>query len=269
MSYISSMIKFTAILTLLLFFVSPFYVTASDSILDYLSPENKTLLYSEGEISRYFFNEEKPEYLFGTTYRNELLSKLSNLDITIGVETLYFFEYRDNLNSDNVTLLSIYTTLLSTKTMKGIEYYSQSRKKMRTLFTESYGIVSLDNLKPVEDPVLEAIPPILNRYLLQTDSTFGENLYETVYKFDGSVIWVNMINRSKMKYKIFPMVKPDKMNINLFILPMEDGLLFYGVIAAETGTFFGLEKSKKESFYNRIKAMYNWFSDQLTGNINK
>ena len=76
-----------------------------------------------------------------------------------------------------------------------------------------------------------------------------------------------MINKTKMKYKFIPMVKPEKMSINLFILPMEDGLLFYGVSAAETTSFLGLERSNKESFYNRIKAMYNWFSDQLRINI--
>ena len=157
MGYISSMIKFTSIFTLLLFILSPYSIAASESILDYLSPENRTRLYSDGEISRYFFDKEKPEYLFSTSYEKELLRKLSNLDISIGVESLYFLKYSDKINCDNVTFLSIYNTLLSTKTMKGIEYYSQSRKKMRVLFTESHEIISLESHKPVEDPVLEII----------------------------------------------------------------------------------------------------------------
>jgi len=261
MGYISCMNKFT--LTLLLLLLGSFYLAASDSILDYLSPDNRSTLYSEGEISRYFFDNENPEYLFNTTFYNDFLNELLNLDVTNGVESLYLLKYDEAFNRDSVSPLSIYNTLLSIKTMKGIEYYSQSRKKMRTLFTESYGISNPDDQEPLADPVVETIPSVLNRLLLQTDKTFGENLYETTYRSDKDVIWINMINKTKMKYKFIPMLKPEKMSVNLFIVQIEDGLLFYGITAAETISFFGLEKTKKESFYNRMKAMYNWFSDQL------
>ena len=93
------MIRLTAIITLLLLLLSPCYLSSAEDILDYLSSKERFTLYSEGEISRYFFDKEKPEYLFSTTYGNELLSELSNLDITIGVESLYFLEYSDNLSS--------------------------------------------------------------------------------------------------------------------------------------------------------------------------
>ena len=260
MGYISSMNKFTLIL--LLFLINSFILSASDSVIYNLSDENRTILFNSGEISRYFFKKDKPEYLFATSFENDLLNEITKLNVTIGVESLFFIKY-----SDDITLLSIYNTLLSVKTMKGIEYYSQSRKKMRTLFTESHGIVNLDNLKQLDDPVVETIPYVLNRFLLQTDKTFGENLYEATYRSDGNAIWVNMVNKTKMKYKFIPMLKPDKMSVNLLILPVEDGLLFYGVTAAETTSFLGLEKAKKESFYNRIKAMFNWFSDQLAVDI--
>ena len=201
MGYIAIMIKLITTLTLLLLLSNPLYIIASDNILDYLSPEERSTLYSEGEISRYFYDKDKPEYLFKTIFSDELLNGLSTLDISIGVESLYYLKYSNIVYSNNVTPISIYNTLLSIETMKGIEYYSQTRKKMRTLFTESREIISPDDLKPVPDPVIKTIPQILNRYLLQTDKTFGENIYETVYKYEGSAIWVNMINTTKMKYK--------------------------------------------------------------------
>ncbi len=233
--------------------------------MDYLSSEEKSILYSEGEITRYFFDTDKPEFLFKTIFTNDLLKELSNLDITIGVEALYFlkYNYTPERDIDIITPLSIYNTLLSIQTMKGIEYYSQSRKKMRVLFTKSHGIANLDHHKPLTDPVYKRIPSILNRYILQTDKTFGENLYEAVYRSDGITTWVNMTNKTTIKYMFIPMLKPDKLSVNLFITPFEDGLLFYGVSAAETTSLLGLERAKKESFYNRIKAMYKWFADQI------
>jgi len=261
MSYISWMNKLTGILILLT--ISIVNITAEENIINFLSPTEKEQLYSEGEISRYFFDEELPSYLFPTGFENDLLETISQLDVTIGVESLYLLTYKDISLNENPSLRSIYNTLLSVKTMKGIEYYSQSRGKMRTLYTESYTVKDKDNLEPIDDPVFKSIPKFLTRYMLQTDKTFGKNLYKAVYKYDGETIWINIVNETKMRYAFIPMVAKGKMSVSLFIRAFDEGLLFYGVSTAETSSFLGLAKSKKESFYNRIKAMFNWFSDQL------
>jgi uncharacterized protein DUF6675 len=261
MSYISGMNKLTGILLLLTICI--FNITAEENIINFLTPSEKEQLYSEGEISRYFFDEELPSYLFPTGFKNDLLENISKLDVTIGVESLYLLNYSDLITTENTSMLSVYNTLLSVKTMKGIEYYSKSRKKMRTLYTESYAVKDKDNPEPIDDPVFKSIPEFLTRYMLQTDKTFGKNLYKAVYKFDGETIWINIINETKMKYLFIPMVDKEKMSVSLFIRAVDEGLLFYGVSTAETSSFLGLAKSKKESFYNRIKAMFNWFSDQL------
>ncbi len=260
MSYIRGMNKLTSILLLLFFTI--LNISAAENIIDFLSPSEKEQLYSEGEISRYFFDQKLPLYLFSTDFENDLWENISQIDVTIGVESLFFLKYSDLITRENSSMLSIYNTLLSVKTMKGIEYYSQSRKKMRTLYTESYGIKSLENTEPVDDPVYTTIPGILTRYMLQTDKTFGKNLYKAVYRYDGNTIWINIVNETKMKYSFIPMVGVGKMSVSLFIRAVDDGLLFYGVSTAETSSFLGLAKSKKESFYNRIKAMFTWFSDQ-------
>lgn len=263
MGYITGMNKLTAFILLLIFIT--FNIYAEENILDYLNSSEKEQLYSEGEISRYFFKEELPIYLFPTDFENDLLDKISELDVTIGVESLYLLNYKDISLTEDPALLSIYNTLLSVKTMKGIEYYSQSRDKMRTLYTESYAVKDPDNPEPIEDPVFKSIPELLTRYMLQTDKTFGENLYKAVYNFDGDTIWINIVNETKMKYAFIPMVNKGNMSVSLFVRVIDRGLLFYGVSTAETSSFLGLAKSKKESFYNRIKAMFEWFSDQLEG----
>ena len=261
MGYIGWMNKTTGIL--LLFLISIFNIGAADNITDFLSPAEKQILYSEGEISRYFFDEELPSFMFSTEYENDLLEIISKLDVTIGVESLYLLKYSDLIAEKNTSMLSVYNTLLSVKTMKGIEYYSHSRKKMRTLYTESFAVKDMDSTDPIEDPVFKTIPAILNRYLLQTDKTFGKNLYKAVYRYDGSTIWINIVNETKMKYSFIPMVDKGNMSVSLFITTTNDGILFYGVSTSETSSFLGLAKSKKESFYNRIKAMFMWFGDQL------
>ncbi|MDA3941224.1 MAG: hypothetical protein PF693_18255 [Spirochaetia bacterium] len=253
--------KLTGIIFLLI--INIFTISASENIIDFLSTEEKELLLTDGEISRYFFDKELPSYLFDNSFENKLLDEISKQEVTIGVESLYFLKYSDLLEKINIDDISIFNTLLSVKTMKGIEYYSKSREKMRTLYTESFAVKDLDSSEPVPDPIYKIIPEEITRYLLQTDKTFGKNLYKAIYRYDGNTIWINIVNKTKMKYSFIPMVKIDNMNVNLFVTTIEDGLLFYGVSIVETSSFLGLAKSKKESFYNRIKAMFMWFSEQL------
>ncbi len=261
MGYIKKMNKLTGIIILL--FISIFNISAAENIMTSLSSKEKELLYSEGEISRYFFEKELPSYLFDTGFENNLLDEISKQKVTIGVESLYLLKYEDLPGGKNIDDISIFNTLLSVRTMKGIEYFSKSRGKMRTLYTDSYAVENLNSTEPISDPVYTTIPKEITRHMLQTDKTFGKNLYEAIYRYDGRTIWINIINKTKMKYMFIPMVDVDNMNVNLFVTAIDEGILFYGVSFVETSSFLGLAKSKKDSFYNRIKAMFMWFSDQL------
>ena len=73
--------------------------------------------------------------------------------------------------------LRIYNILLSMSTMKGTQYYSASRERMRTLFAESYVVDGPNRQNRLPDPVVQEIPPTSKLTVLQEDLTFGENLY--------------------------------------------------------------------------------------------
>lgn len=260
------------IIIMLFLYFSVISYAAADSrdlrtALEHLSENEISTLLREGEITRYFYKEEQPSYILKSPFAEPLEESISALDIKIGVESLFYLEYGDAIEASSVRLLSLYNIMLSIQTMEGIEYYSHSRKKMRTLFTKSHEMVGPADLTPVPDPVVTAIPPYKLRYLFQTDNIFGSNIYRTEYHSDNSTIWVNMTNVTTMKYFFIPMLQPEKMSVNLFIQPLDEGLLFYGLCAAETTSLLGLEKTKKKSFYNRIKAMYNWFADEFKNAI--
>ncbi len=229
-----------------------------DQILSNIPAEQRARLEETGEVTRYFFTGEDPSLLFRTSFSREITQNIQKLKITMGVESIYFFK-----TDKDIPILDIYNTLLSIRSMEGIEYYSQSRKKMRTLFTKSYVINNLQELKPVADPVLSELLEQLVLYINQTDKTFGENIYKTTYRTDGNAIWVEMTNETPMKYKFIRMVNPGNISINLLVKKTDEGIIFYGLTGAKTFSFLGIERSKKESFYNRIKALYNWFVGEI------
>ncbi len=223
-----------------------------------ITGQEKKILYDKGEYTRYFFSGESPEYFLKTSFLKDLESQFNSLSPNIGVESVFFYK-----TDKDISVTEIYNILLSVRTMKGIEYYSASRKKMRTLFTESYVIKSKEDPVPIPDLKVTRPERKITLYVNQKDKTFGRNIYRTDYRSDGKVIWVRMTNETSMKYKFIKMVDPGNISINLFVTKTDGGILFYGITGVKTFSFFGLEKAKKESFYNRIKAMYGWFITEL------
>jgi len=220
-------------------------------------------LNDKGEISRYFFDNETPDFLFDTPYSSQILSDIKELNLNIGVESVYFLK-----TDKNISLLNIYNTLLSISTMEGIDYYSQTQKKYRTLYTSSHVIVNKTDTKQVPDPIITKLENLKQIYIEQTDTTFGENIYKTVYRTDGNVIWLEMTNETPMKYSFIRMVDKKNISINLLIKKTDTGIIFYGITSAKTFSFLGIEKKNKESFYNRIKALYTWFVSKTVPNMN-
>ncbi len=250
--------KILLLFTGIIFINSSLFSLEADSILKDLSAEQMTVLSRDGEITRYFFQKEDLAYIFDSSFSQIINRSIGTLDPTIGVESLFLYK-----TDKEYSVLELYNILLSISTMKGIEYYSQSRKKMRTLFTDSYVMRSKEDKGRVPDFTVTDPLKEISFYADQTDKTFGENIYKTEYKSDGTSIWIQMSNETPMKYKFIKMVNPGDISINVAVRKIDEGLLFYGVTGVHTFSFLGLERAKKESFYNRMKALYGWFTNRL------
>jgi hypothetical protein len=59
------------------------------------------------------------------------------------------------------------------------------------------------------------------------------------------------------------MVQPTQSLTWLVLIPHEGNLLFYGLACARTASLLGLEKTREDSFYNRLKAIYGWYATEI------
>lgn len=243
---------------IVLFAATVAYSTTVRQVLPELSAQQLTTLKKDGELTRYYFKGEIPRFIFNTPYSQQLIADIKKLNQNIGVESVYFLKM-----DKNISLVDIYNTLLSISSMKGIDYYSRTRKKFRTLFSDSHVIAGETNTAPLPDPKVIKLQKFKQIYIEQTDTTFGKNIYKTTYRTDGNVLWVEMTNETPMYYSFIRMVEKENISIDLLIKKTDNGLIFYGSTNVKTFSFFGIERKKKESFYNRTKALYNWFVDQI------
>jgi len=226
-----------------------------------LSDADIAKLISEGEITNYFYTGEKPLYFpdVSPETAGSMLKEMENLEISIGVESLYYFPC-GNCNNSSEELLKIYNTLWQIQSLKGIEYYSATRGRMRTLFKEAYIIEDLESAKtPLPDPVFQDIPLEKSCYIFQEDLTFGKNISEARYRHFPEGLSMSLKNSTIMRYALVPFIKEGNMHTHVILIPEDGFILFYGYIGVETISFFGIERKNKESFYYRMKALYNWF----------
>ncbi|MFQ3620571.1 MAG: DUF6675 family protein [Spirochaetales bacterium] len=233
-----------------------------------LTAEELTLLHTEGEITRYYFEPVLPKWMPREGLGAILLQEAQTLPAVIGVESMHLLRYEeargilqpDSIFTDGkVSWVQVYNILLSLRSMKGIEYYSASRGRMRTLFAESYVIKSAEDPTPLPDPKVSDLPPEQILYVFQEDLTFGKNITRWKYRTQEEGVAISITNLTPMRYSFFTVADPGNMQIHLLVSPTEEGIVFYGCMVAKSPRFLGLEKTRTESFYNRIKALFSWF----------
>ncbi|MQY76664.1 MAG: hypothetical protein GH155_03455 [Spirochaeta sp.] len=245
-------------LSILLFLLPLLFINPSIAADQLLDEKIKKELDSSGEIRHTFWKKGSPTLIPDIPHKNTILQELADLEPTMSVEVMTRHGTGlGNLHSEN-GLLSIYNALRSISTMEGIEYFSASRNRMRTLFRESYVVDSPESKQKLPDPLVKYISAYSKIYIYQHDLTFGKNISSVEYFAYEDHLIMKIRNLTPMRYFFIPMVKTGDI-INYFIFsPQEDDLLIYGLSSVHSLSFFGLEKRKEASFYNRIKAISSW-----------
>lgn len=229
-----------------------------------LSAEERAELLHEGELTRFFGDGDTLALIPGTALRDHVREDIEGMDLLIGVEALFAFDPPAALAREPERDRYIYNVLRSVSTLEGIEYYSASRKRMRTFFYESYAITDPESREPLPDPIVRAVPPEDAILVYQRDSSMGSNVSRLTYRYTGDAVAISIENLTMMHYYLVPLVAPGNLHMHLMVIPGNEQFLFYGVCGVDAHNFLGLAQRKRASFYNRIKAMYGWFVDELT-----
>jgi hypothetical protein len=189
---------------------------------------------------------------------------LRDLDPTFALESVYLLPLQEGIRSADDPELFVYNVLRSISTMEGIDYYSHTRDRRRELFHESTVINNPEDQTPVEDPLVSRIPRYDQIYAFQHDSSFGKNSYSVTYRYDVGAYYLRLVNLTPVRYLgVIPVVSREAMHVYVSILATDEGLVFYGYAAVDVLTTLGMEDRLKNSFENRVEAIFNWFQDEV------
>jgi hypothetical protein len=222
-------------------------------------------LEANGQIRRVFWEGETLEIFPQINGRSDYRARVSELQPLVGVEFLLLYEPPAGTPVDEHSRRRlIYNALASVSTLKGIEYFSATRGRMRVFFREAHFIAGPEHLEPLPDPVRATAPAPgegFTRYAWLADSSLGEYAAMVRYESQGEFISLAFENAETIRKMLIPLVRPGGLLSLVVVAPTSDGkLLFYGFSCVKTLNLFGLVERKGEnSFTNRLIALYNWF----------
>jgi hypothetical protein len=174
------------------------------------------------------------------------------------IESLYLYKktIKERISADETERISV--ILRSISHLEGLEYYSSSRKKMRTLYEKSYAVAKSDSTSRIPDPTAGSADGMVVA-VLQKDLTFGENFYTYKYRQSDKTVGFFSTNTSPLRYTVIKLIDPGKLQVSLFVHDFGDYLLVYGLTSADAASVPGLESKITQSFTTRSEAIYKWF----------
>lgn len=235
---------------------------------DTLSQLEASLAEDEEGFNRFFTDEGRAVHLPDVDLSGDLVKSAYASDYAVGVESLYLIPWSaissalTSLPADEFQL-KVYNILRSISTLQGIDYYSASRERMRTLFAETWAINNPDEKEKRADPLVDRIPKRDTVYIHQKDLTFGKNVSKVEYQKGDNSFRMNIVNLTTMTYMFFPLVRKENMSMQMLIVPSQEGVLFYGLNTVDVMDLKIFHNKMRDSFTNRMIALYNWFLSQL------
>ncbi|CEM60453.1 hypothetical protein DWQ65_07335 [Treponema phagedenis] len=170
------------------------------------------------------------------------------------LESLYLYKKNEPIENHE----SITSVLRALSKLEGLEYYSASRKKMRTLYEKSYVVDNPEDKNRIADPV-DNPEKNISVFALQKDLTFGEYIYQYHFFEEEDGTGFCSENIDTLKYSIFKVIKPKQLKAAIAVHNLGDYLLVYCVTRADFLRLAGIAKKLENSLANRSDALFAWF----------
>jgi len=234
------------------------------SLDELIGTERKTILLNQGSITETHLKDVSasltPQH---TIVKNLVNNSISELKPSVLVENLSIYKKKSTGTWNETERRKLFNSSLALSSLTGIEYYSTSRKTMRTLYEFSTVIDNPSTKRPLSDPVYTSPPRELSIYARQKDLTFGDNIYKyTYYTFPDAFVFIQQ-NQTPLTFGIVPAVGKDNLKSIVAVIDTEEYLLIYLVSIAKSANVPGINQRISESFSTRAEAIVKWFTNQV------
>ena len=206
-----------------------------------------------------------PSSVFKNTIKEEMETRSPN----IGSELKYSFTvpqtYLENINDTDIDLL-ILQTLLSVRSQKGIQYYSNSRQEYRTFIEDIYTVTSPKNKTPIKDTVPSILQSSINTTIFKQDSSFGTGIFSYNINYKNShEFLISIENLENVFYGIFILIAtPHALMNNILIQRKRNTFTIYATSYSKIHMpFKEIRLRATKSLLYRMFALVQWFEKEI------
>jgi len=245
------------------------------SLSDVVDSSVKEELIAKKEISHLYYN--KSDYKLTLRPKSEFAQKTkdswkSDEKPVFVIEKLYLINKQDYLSktslvdSERLNIDLISKSLRSFSTMKGIKYYSNTRKREETLYVDAYTFEKSKKDKSVPDKNSgDANGMVL--YCMNNDHSLGKCFYKVSFLQSDNELNAIFDNVESVKYGPMTAVKPDNLQITIDVVDCGEDMLVYMFFEAKFPNISVFANKLTKSFTARVDAMYLWLEAQIIKNL--
>ena len=218
-------------------------------------------LLEKGEYRTQYFKENGRDFiLYPNTELGSLLKETwtEKKEPVFVAESLFLIEKPAGSDLEGFDTELISQIMRSVSSMEGIEYYSNSEKKMKTLYFQSYTVDNLKDKNRIADKV-EGSADNLSIYVFQEDGSFGDNYYRIDYRQRENEVSMVIRLVEPLKYGLITAVKANNLVFNIDVLDKGNYLVMYIGAKVRFPAISLLENKLNKSFGSRITALHDWF----------
>ncbi len=261
MLYYNSMRKTCFAITLLL--CVSFRSGAAPHSLEELFPDRSSLareLRISGEVTFSMNDGIDTSMVPEVSLSSEVRDTLETGPDIMGIRSLFLLPFPEK----EEPLVFLINSMTNVSSLEGIEYYSASRNRNRTLFNRAYVLSSPAGDSPAPDPTFTVLPEEFTLPVFLEDTTFGEARYELSFKTSGDCILATLVNRTPLSLGPLKVTDSGDTVFTLLAVPMNNSLLLFASGTAKPGAGVLFRGSVERSLYNRIYALKEWLEKGFT-----
>ena len=203
-----------------------------------ISDRLATELIKTGSVHRSSYKEDLKFYYVPKTEIAKLSAEFCKKNSPIFlIESLYL--YKKPENSSDIDINKASSIFKSISTLKGLEYYSASKKQTKLLYSDAYVTDKISDGKRLPDPINSDTTGKKVLVVLD-DTTLGKNVYEYDFKQTKNESCFFSSNCENLYYGIIKVINANQMKVALTITDLGDCMLAYVVISADFFGFPGL-----------------------------
>ena len=233
----------------------------------FLSAERRIELLKQGHLFRSVYNKENaaPRLVPLFAVPQTFAENRNKGNPSFLIEALYLHKKTQGSIKDTAKISRI---LRSISKLEGLQYYSSSRKKMRTLYEVSYIIDDPKTEGRIADPV-DNPSTDFSVYVVQKDLTFDKNIYRYRFCSDADSAGFISTNIGVVKYSIFKAIEPENLEASIAVTDLGEYLLIHMLTRADFTAPSVFRERVQNSFKTRGEAVYGWFIAQYenSGNL--